>query len=84
MSKRAILLGSLALLLTAAALFVESQMGWSNVIGMLRYDTRREGDLKVGDVAPSFVAHELEQGRATRYLEHPPERPIVLVFGSFT
>ena len=84
MSRRAIVLGSLALLLAAAAVFVETQMGWSNVIGMLRYDTRREGDLKVGDVAPSFTVHEPEQGREVRYLEHPPERPVILVFGSFT
>ena len=84
MSKRTVILAGLALALVAAGIFVETQMGWSNVIGMLRYDTRREGDLKVGDPAPSFTVHETEQGRAVRYLEHPPERPVVLIFGSFT
>ena len=84
MSKRAWILGSLAVVLAGAAIFVETRMGWSNVIGMLRYDTRREGDLKVGDLAPSVVLHEIETGEPTPLFEHPPARPVILVFGSFT
>lgn len=68
----------------AAALFVEWQMGWDNVIGMLRYDTRREGDLNVGDLAPAVVLHDPFDGAAKRFFDTPPTRPVVLVFGSFT
>ena len=51
---------------------------------MLRYDTRREGDLKVGDAAPSVVLHEIERGSPTQLFDSPPARPVILVFGSFT
>ena len=84
MSKRAWILGSAAVLLTAAAVFVQTQIGFRNLIGILRYDTRREGDLKVGDLAPSALLHELEGGAPVRILERPPDRPVILVFGSFT
>ncbi len=77
-------LGVFGVLLIAGALFVQFTMGWSMLIGMLRYDTRREGDLKVGDVAPSVMLHEMETGAPTRILERPPDRPVILVFGSFT
>jgi hypothetical protein len=77
-------LGVLGVLVVAGALFVHFTMGWSMLIGILRYDTRREGDLKVGDLAPSVVLHEIETGAPTPILEHPPARPVILVFGSFT
>jgi len=83
-SKRVWILGSVAVVLTAAAVFVQTQIGFSNLIGILRYDTRREGDLKVGDPAPSVLLHEIENGAPTRILERPPDRPVILVFGSFT
>ena len=57
---------------------------FSKYFRILRYDTRREGDLKVGDLAPSVVLHEVETGAPTRILERPPDRPVILVFGSFT
>lgn len=84
MSKRAWILGSLAVLLTGGAVFVQATIGWGMLIGYLRYDTRREGDLKVGDVAPSIALRESQSGAVRRLFEHPPTRPVVLVFGSFT
>ncbi len=84
MKKRAWILGSLAVLLAGGAIFVEATIGWSMIVGMLRYDTRREGDLKVGDKAPSVVLHEIETGAATQLFDQPPLRPVILVFGSFT
>jgi hypothetical protein len=77
-------LGTLGVLLVAGALFVHFTMGWSMLIGMLRYDTRREGLLAVGDVAPTVVLHEPRDETEVRLFEHPLERPVVLVFGSFT
>ena len=84
MKQRAWILGSLAVLLAGGAIFVQATMGWSILIGMLRYDTRREGDLKVGDAAPCVVLHEIETGSATQLFDSPPARPVILVFGSFT
>ena len=78
------ILGGLGLLVFVGAILVESQIGWSNVIGMLRYDTRREGDLKVGDLAPPVVLHAAEDGAPVRLFDAPPKRPVVLIFGSFT
>jgi hypothetical protein len=82
--KRTWILGGLGGLLLAGAVFVQATMGWSMLIGMLRYDTRREGDLKAGDRAPAVTLHEPETGALVRMFEAPPARPVVLVFGSFT
>lgn len=84
MRKRTVVLCVVGGLLGAAALFVELQMGWDNVIGMLRYDTRRDGDLVVGDLAPAVVLHDPVDGASRRLFDTSPPRPVVLVFGSFT
>jgi hypothetical protein len=77
-------LGTLGALLLGGAVFVHFTLGWSMLIGMLRYDTRQEGLLSVGDLAPVAVLHEIETGGVTRLFETPPARPVILVFGSFT
>lgn len=65
----------------AAVLLV---IGPRNVIGMLRYDKRREGTLKVGDKAPDVALTALDGKTAVSLLEKAPDKPLVLVFGSFT
>lgn len=77
-------LGTLGVLLIAGALFVHFTMGWSMLIGILRYDSRRESALVVGDVAPAVKLYEPESAAEVRMFEHPPARPVILVFGSFT
>jgi hypothetical protein len=58
--------------------------GPKNVVGMLRYDQRREGDLKVGDPAPDVELLALD-GRTPLHLKESfGGKPLVLVFGSFT
>lgn len=72
-------------------------IGPRNVIGMLRYDTRREGELKVGDRAPDVELIGLfssgDQTTGPAGLSEPTPiklrdqlrgRPLVLVLGSFT
>jgi hypothetical protein len=54
-----------------------------NLVGMLRHDRRREGRLAVGDRAPDAVLSRLDGGE-TRLSELVGERPLVLIFGSFT
>ena len=79
---RRILLGILLLVLVAGGVLVW-QIGPRNIIGMLRYDQRREGKLVVGDVAPDVVLAKLEGGEE-KLSEHVGGVPLVLVFGSFT
>jgi hypothetical protein len=60
-----------------------AKIGPRNVIGMLRYDTRRAGDLKVGDRAPQIELMSLD-GKTRESLLTDHTKPTVLIFGSFT
>ena len=71
-----------ALVALAGAGFV-AKVGPRNVIGMIRYDQRRDGDLKVGDRAPDAQLVALD-GKSARPLFTVRDRPTVLIFGSFT
>lgn len=70
----------------AAGLVALFLIGPRNVVGMLRYDTRREGTLKVGDAAPDVELLALTAGGSerVRLRERFGKRPLVLIFGSFT
>jgi hypothetical protein len=78
-----ILLGLGAVALVLAGVFVW-QFGPSNVIGMLRYDQRREGDLKIGDRAPDVMLVELDGSTPVCLSDHLRGKPLVLIFGSYT
>ena len=78
-----VLLVLVGLGVVAAAAFVIS-VGPRNVIGMLRYDTRRQGKLKVGDPAPDVQLVSLDGRSQVPLLGGRRDRPLVLVFGSFT
>jgi hypothetical protein len=74
-------LGAGILLLVAAGIAV---VGPRNVIGMIRYDKREEGKLKVGDRAPDVALMGLDGVSPVRISERVGPRPLVLVFGSYT
>jgi len=76
---------ALALLLAvlAFAAFAAVRIGPRNVVGMLRYDHRREGNLRVGDVAPDLELTGLD-GKRARLSSVVASRPLILVFGSYT
>jgi len=78
-----ILLGVSALVVLGAAVMV-AKIGPRNVIGMIRYDQRRDGDLKVGDRAPDALLVALDGQRNVPLLRDRGGKPLVLVFGSFT
>jgi hypothetical protein len=82
MKLRRILLAAAALAALGAG-FMVWRIGPRNVIGMLLYDQRREGAVKVGDPAPDVELHRLDAG-TERLSAWFGERPVVLVFGSFT
>jgi hypothetical protein len=74
----------LGLLVLAAASWFIHEIGPRNLIGMLRYDQRREGDYKVGDKAPDVVLKALDGTTDVRLLDARRGKPLVLVFGSYT
>ena len=47
------------------------------------YDIRRDGNLRVGDPAPDVELVRVSGG-TTRLSEHWAEKPLVLIFGSYT
>ena len=77
-----VLLG-IAGVIVVAAIALVAWIGPRNVIGMLRYDQRRDGDLKVGDRAPDSLLIALD-GKSRQNLLAATSQPTVLVFGSFT
>jgi peroxiredoxin len=44
----------------------------------------RAGRLRVGDAAPDFNLPMLDENRRVRLSEEVRERPVVLIFGSYT
>lgn len=78
------LAAGVALLLVTGASVMLWRIGPRNVIGMLRYDQRQEGALKVGDPAPDVELIALEGARPARLSTWFGGRPLVLIFGSFT
>lgn len=73
--------GAALVLAGAAAAFV---MGPRNIWGMLRYDQRQQGSLKVGDVAPDVDLLSVDGKRQEKLSVHFGDKPLVLIFGSFT
>ncbi len=60
------------------------RIGPRNLIGMARYDQRREGSLKVGDAAPDVAMVTLDGETPVRLRDRVGEKPLVLIFGSYT
>jgi hypothetical protein len=83
MWKKALL--AVLVLLVGAAAYAVISFGPRNIIGMLRYDERQEGSLKVGDRAPDVDLLALD-GKTLVPLKDSigGGKPVVLVFGSFT
>jgi hypothetical protein len=80
-----LLLSAGGLVLLAAAGFTYMVGGPRNLIGMLRYDQRQEGSLRVGDRAPDVGLLELDGNTPVRLSERlGGGKPTVLIFGSFT
>ena len=48
------------------------------------YDIRSEGSLKVGDLAPELELHSVDGSANRKISELYREKPLVLVFGSYT
>lgn len=77
------IIGVAVLLLVVAGVGV-ARIGPRNVIGMIRYDKRQEGKLKVGDRAPDVTLVGLDGQSNVRIADRIGQRPLILVFGSYT
>jgi hypothetical protein len=64
--------------------FIAWRIGPRNIIGMIRYDQRKEGALKPGDAAPDVALVSLDGKTPVRVSEQVGGKPLVLVFGSYT
>jgi hypothetical protein len=77
-------IGVALLAVAALAGFTYLIGGPSMLIGMLRYDERDEGLLRVGDMAPDVELTALDGTTRVGLLADRGDRPLVLIFGSFT
>ena len=64
--------------------FAAAKIGPKNIIGMIRYDQRKRGTLRVGDIAANVSVLTLDGKTQVRLAEQMHGRPCVLIFGSFT
>lgn len=80
---RRILLVAGALVLAGVA-YVVFSIGPRNLLGMIRYDQRREGRLRPGDRAPDVELVALDGTGRVHLRDFIGGRPLVLVFGSYT
>jgi hypothetical protein len=78
-----VVLGFVVVVVGAAAFFVW-KIGPRNVIGMLRYDQREEGTLLVGHAAPDVSLVALDGRTRIPLAASIGDKPLVLVFGSYT
>ena len=73
-----------AVLVGIVGAFVAWRIGPRNIIGMIRYDQRKEGKLDPGDAAPDVALVSLDGKTPVRVSEQVGGKPLVLVFGSYT
>ncbi|HEV2616422.1 MAG TPA: hypothetical protein VGU63_07415 [Candidatus Acidoferrales bacterium] len=81
------ILGGFALLLLAAYFVLAHFMGGPrDVYGFLRYALPQwhEGDLRVGEQAPDARIYSLDGRTAFHLRDSIGQRPLVLIFGSYT
>jgi hypothetical protein len=74
----------LAVVVGILGAFIAWKIGPRNIIGMIRYDQRKEGKLKPGDAAPDVALVALDGKTPVRVSEQVGGKPLVLVFGSYT
>lgn len=79
-----VLIGLATLVLLGVAGMTYMIGGPRNLIGMLRYDQRKEGTLKVGDKAPDVTVVSLDGKTPVSLASEFGGKPTVLIFGSFT
>lgn len=83
-SKLRLALGLVGLTILLVGTGAVIKLGPRFIIGILRYDTRQEGKLRVGDQAPDVGLLALDGTGVVQLAKQQRGRPLVVVFGSFT
>ena len=55
-----------------------------NLVRYNRYDIRSAGSLQIGDLAPDLELESTDGGGVRKLSDYWGDRPLVLVFGSYT
>ena len=75
---------AVAAVVALAGVAAVASIGPRNVIGMLRYDQRQEGTLRVGDRAPDVALWQVAGDAQQSLSAHVGGQPLVVIFDSFT
>ena len=84
MSWKRLLLIFVAAVIVLAGAALWAIGGPSMVLGMIRYDERRQGALRVGDSAPDIALEKPDGSGPVSISSAIGSKPLVLVFGSYT
>jgi hypothetical protein len=73
------------LAVSAGAFFVARREAMKRgYVKLGKYDIRSEGILQVGDLAPDLELERLDGSGRVRFSELHSDKPLVLLFGSYT
>jgi hypothetical protein len=82
---RSTLIVLVILAISTASFFVARREAMKRgYIKLGKYDIRSEGILQVGDLAPDLELERLDGSGRVRFSQLHGERPLVLLFGSYT
>jgi hypothetical protein len=85
MKARTIITVLLIAAVSTGAFFLARREGQKRgIIKLGKYDIRSEGILQVGDVAPDLELERLDGSGRVRFSQLHSDRPLVLLFGSYT
>jgi hypothetical protein len=84
MSWKRVLLVVVAGLVVLAGAAIWAIGGPSMLLGMIRYDERREGALRVGEAAPDVALEKPDGSGPVSLSSSIGGKPLVLVLGSYT
>jgi hypothetical protein len=84
MSWKRVLLVVVAGLVVLAGAAIWAIGGPSMLLGMIRYDERREGALRMGEAAPDVALEKPDGSGSVSLSSSIGGKPLVLVLGSYT
>jgi hypothetical protein len=82
---RSIAVWTLVVAVAAGSFFVARREAMKRgYVKLGKYDIRSEGILQVGDIAPDLELERLDGSGKTKFSQLHSDRPLVLLFGSYT
>ena len=85
MKARTLVIALVIVAVSTGAFFVARREAQKRaIIKIGKYDIRSEGLLQVGDVAPDLELERLDGSGRVKFSQLHTDRPLVLLFGSYT